>query len=106
MICLNQIPSLFSTNDLLSFDNISFESSSLKAFFEGKLHRIISIESNIVKINASGLDARDLDSNGEATPATSRVIQGTNVTALKPYVINMSLQIQYTLLFKTTHSVD
>lgn len=106
LICDSQIPSLFSTNDLLSFDNISFESSSIKAFFEGKLHRITSVESNHVKINAIGLGANDFDSNGEATPATTRLIQGSNVTALKPYVINMNLQIQYTFLFKTTHSVD
>jgi hypothetical protein len=106
LICENQIPSLFSTNDLLSFDNISFGTPSLISFFEGKLHRITSVEGNSVKINASGLDTNDFDSSGEAMPATTRLIQGSNVTALKPYVINMSLQIQYTLLFKTTHSVD
>tara|TARA_Y100000389_G_scaffold131453_1_gene128875 strand:+ start:2065 stop:3108 length:1044 start_codon:yes stop_codon:yes gene_type:complete len=108
LICDNKIPYLFSTNDILSFDNISFASSNLRAFFEGRLHRITSVESNGVKIKASGLvvGPDDFDSNGETTPATTRVIHGSNVTALKPYVINMNLQIQYTLLFKTTQSVD
>lgn len=106
LVCNSQIPSLFSVNDLLSFDNVSFASSSLKTFFEGKLHRIISIESNSVNIKASGIVSSDFDSNEETTPATTRVIQGSHVTALKPYVINMNLQIQYTLLFKTTQSVD
>ena len=108
LLCDESIPSLFTINDALSFDNVSFSSPKLKNFFEGKLHRIIKINdsNNGIFIKATNLDSGDFDSNNKIQPAETRIIQGKNVSALEPFVVNMNLQIQYTLILTTTQSVD